>query len=267
MILRGAQKRFLMSSGEENLVGSLSKGLAVTPDTGCGESLRAEKEGKELLRLKAMSLYEQPYWEKGLLVAGADEAGRGPLAGPCVAAAVIMPPGVLIPGVNDSKKLSEKKRAELYAEIVSQAVCFAVGITDSRAIDSVNILNATKRAFASAINRLRVRPAHVFCDRIGGIETDIPYEEITGGDRFCYSVAAASIIAKETRDSIMRDYSVLYPQYGFEKHKGYATREHYECIIRYGSCDIHRMSFLSGVSERARAFRSENYYDINEHEK
>jgi ribonuclease HII len=93
----------------------------------------------------------------------------------------------------------------------------------------------------------------------------VPYEEITGGDRLCYSVAAASIIAKETRDSIMRDYSMLYPQYGFEKHKGYATREHYECIIRYGSCDIHRTSFLSGVSERAKAFWGADFHD-NEHE-
>jgi ribonuclease HII len=178
-----------------------------------------------------------------------------------------MPPGVLIPGVDDSKKLSENKRAELYAEIVSQAVCFAVGISDSLTIDSVNILNAAKRAFASAIGRLRVKPAHVFCDRIGGIETEVPYEEITGGDRLCYSVAAASIIAKETRDSIMRDYSVLYPQYGFEKHKGYATREHYECIIRYGSCDIHRASFLSGVSERAKTFWSENNFNDDELER
>ncbi len=209
----------------------------------------AEKEQKELNRLKALSSFEQPFWEKGLLVAGADEAGRGPLAGPCVAAAVIMPPNVLIPGVDDSKKLTEKKRAELYIEIVSRAVCFAVGISDSRSIDSINILNAAKRAFARAINGLRVKPAHVFCDRIGGINADVPYEEITGGDRLCYSVAAASIIAKETRDSIMRDYSMLYPKYGFERHKGYATKEHYECILKYGSCDIHRASFLSNLEE------------------
>lgn len=210
---------------------------------------KAEKEQNELQRLKALCLFEQPYWDKGLFVAGVDEAGRGPLAGPCVAAAVIMPPVVLIPGVDDSKKLTEKKRAELYIEIVSQAVCFAVGISDSGAIDSINILNAAKRAFASSITRLRIKPAHVFCDRIGGINIDVPYEEITGGDRLCYSVAAASIIAKETRDAIMRDYSMLYPQYGFERHKGYATKEHYECIIKYGSCDIHRASFLRNLNE------------------
>jgi ribonuclease HII len=222
------------------------------------ERSKAEKEKKELQRLKALCSFEQPYWNKGLLVAGVDEAGRGPLAGPCVAAAVVMPPGMLIPGVDDSKKLSGKKRAELYVEIVSKAVCFAVGISGSRAIDDINILNAAKKAFARAVNRLRIRPDHVFCDRIGGIDVDVEYEEITGGDRLCYSVAAASIIAKETRDSIMRDYSMLYPQYGFEKHKGYATKEHFECIIKYGSCDIHRASFLDGVPERAKAFWGED---------
>jgi ribonuclease HII len=212
---------------------------------------------KERDRLIALSQYEKPYWDRGLLVAGVDEAGRGPLAGPCVAAAVVMPPGLLIPGVNDSKKLSEKKRGELYTLITAQAVCFAVGVSDSVTIDRINILNAAKKAFAEAISSLRVTPSHVFCDRIGGIEVDVPYEEITGGDRLCYSVAAASIIAKETRDAIMRDYAVLYPQYGFDRHKGYGTKEHFDCIIAYGACEIHRASFLSGVPERAKAFRGE----------
>jgi ribonuclease HII len=155
-----------------------------------------------------------------------------------------MPPGLLIPGVDDSKKLSEKKRAELYSLITAQAVCFAVGVCDSGTIDRINILNAAKKAFAEAIGTLRVRPSHVFCDRIGGIDVDVSYEDIVGGDRLCYSVAAASIIAKETRDAVMRDYSVLYPQYGFDKHKGYGTREHYDSIIKYGACEIHRESFL-----------------------
>jgi ribonuclease HII len=207
-------------------------------------------EAEELERLRAMSQYERPYWDNGLFVAGVDEAGRGPLAGPCVAAAVIMPPGLLIPGVDDSKKLSEKKRGSLYSLITSQAICFAVGVSDNRTIDSINILNAAKKAFAEAIGSLRVRPAHVFCDRIGGINVDVPYEEITGGDRLCYSVAAASIIAKETRDAVMRDYAVLYPQYGFDRHKGYGTREHCDCIIKYGACDIHRASFLKKIYER-----------------
>lgn len=234
------------------------------PDIDTLKNQKAEKQQKEMQRLQGMIVFEQPYWDRGLLVAGVDEAGRGPLAGPCVAAAVIMPPSVLIPGVDDSKKLSEKKRAELYIEIVSKAVCFAVGIADSQSIDSINILNAAKRSFARAIGRLRVKPDYVFCDRIGGISADVPYEEITGGDRLCYSVAAASIIAKETRDAIMRDYSMLYPEYGFERHKGYATKEHYECIIKYGSCDIHRASFLSGVPEKAKAFWGKN--NLYEHE-
>ncbi|MGE5494075.1 MAG: ribonuclease HII [Burkholderiales bacterium] len=207
-------------------------------------------EAKEAQRLEELSRYERPYWDKGLLVAGVDEAGRGPLAGPCVAAAVIMPPGLLIPGVNDSKKLSEKKRGELYALITAQAVCFAVGVCDSGTIDSINILNAAKKAFAEAINSLRVKPDYVFCDRIGGIDVSLPYEEITGGDRLCYSIAAASIIAKETRDAIMRDYAVLYPQYGFDRHKGYATKEHFECIVKYGACEIHRVSFLRKLYEQ-----------------
>lgn len=218
-------------------------------DAGKPGALKSAEE-KEMERLIALSRYEQPYWDKGLFVAGVDEAGRGPLAGPCVAAAVIMPPGLLIPGVDDSKKLSEKKRGELYALITAQAVCFAVGVSDSGTIDRINILNAAKKAFAEAISTLRVTPYHVFCDRIGGIDVGVPYEEITGGDRLCYSVAAASIIAKETRDAVMRDYAVLYPQYGFDKHKGYATREHCECIIKYGACDIHRSSFLKKLYER-----------------
>ncbi len=207
-------------------------------------------EAKEAQRLIAMSRYEKPYWDKGLLVAGVDEAGRGPLAGPCVAAAVVMPPGLLIPGVNDSKKLSEKKRGELYTLITAQAICFAVGVSDSGTIDRINILNAAKKAFAEAIDSLRVTPGYVFCDRIGGINVDLPYEEITGGDRLCYSIAAASIIAKETRDAVMRDYAVLYPQYGFDRHKGYATKEHFDCIVRYGACEIHRASFLRKLYEQ-----------------
>lgn len=207
--------------------------------------MRSEVE--ELERLRALSQYEKTYWKEGLLVAGIDEAGRGPLAGPCVAAAVVMPPGLLIPGVDDSKKLSEKKRGELYSAITEQAVCFAVGISDNRTVDEINILNAAKKAFAEAFRGLEVKPEYVFCDRIGGIEIDAPYEEITGGDRLCYSIAAASIVAKETRDKMMRDYALRYPEYGFAKHKGYATKEHRECIIKYGVCEIHRMSFLSKI--------------------
>lgn len=201
-------------------------------------------QNEELNRLIAMSQYEKPFWDKGQLVAGIDEAGRGPLAGPCVAAAVVMPRDCLIAGVDDSKKLTEKKREALHEEITDKALCYAVGVSDSGLIDEINILNAAKRAFAQAIAGLSIQPDYVFSDRIGGIEIDCPYEEITGGDALCYSIAAASIIAKVVRDRMMRGYEQQYPGYGFAKHKGYATKQHRECILELGVCEIHRMSFL-----------------------
>jgi ribonuclease HII len=205
------------------------------------------KDADELARLHDMSAYERPYWDKGRLVAGMDEAGRGPLAGPCVAAAVILPPGCLIPGVNDSKKLSEKKRMALYDEITEKAVCWAVGIVDNSVIDEVNILCAAKRAFAGAYSGLTVKPAHVFCDRIGGIDIDTDYTELVHGDALCYSIAAASIVAKETRDRMMREYDETYPAYGFAAHKGYATKLHREMITENGPCAIHRRTFLKNI--------------------
>jgi ribonuclease HII len=218
--------------------------------------VRSEEEERE--RLVLMSAYEKPFWEKGLFVAGMDEAGRGPLAGPCVAAAVIMPPGFLIPGVDDSKKVPEKKRRELYRLITESAVCYAVGIVSNIIIDDINILNAAKRAFEEAFAGLSEKPAHVFCDRVSNpkknparmeqtLRLGASYEEITDGDALCYSIAAASIIAKETRDAMMREYANVFPEYGFEKHKGYATREHMECIIKNGACEIHRRSFLKNL--------------------
>ena len=201
----------------------------------------------EIKRLEKMSEYERPYWDKGLLVAGMDEAGRGPLAGPCVAAAVVMPRGCLIAGVNDSKKLSEKKRQLLYGEITAQAVCWAVGIVDNRVIDEVNILNAAKCAFVKAYRGLDTKPAHVFCDRIGGIDIDADYDELVHGDALCYSIAAASIVAKETRDRLMRGFAAVYPEYGFEAHKGYGTKLHRERILAHGPCDIHRRTFLKNI--------------------
>ncbi len=205
-------------------------------------------EAEEMDRIKAMSAYERPYWDAGRLVAGVDEAGRGPLAGPCVAAAVVMPPGCLIPGVDDSKKLSEKKRGALYPIITQQALSYAVCIVDNRVIDEINILNAAKRAFAAALSLLSAKPDYVFCDRIGGIDIPFEYEELVGGDARCYSIAAASVIAKVTRDRLMRGYEYVYPGYGFAQHKGYGTRAHAECIRERGPCAIHRRSFLSGFS-------------------
>lgn len=202
---------------------------------------------EERQRLIALCEFERPYWQHGKLVAGIDEAGRGPLAGPCVAAAVIMPPGEMIAGVNDSKKLSEARRETLCELIKARAVCWAVGIVDSDVIDEINILNAARRAFAKAFFGLEVKPAYVFCDCIRGIDIDMPYEELIKGDARCYSVAAASIVAKVTRDNLMREYERVYPDYGFAQHKGYATQLHRERLLEMGPCAIHRRSFISGI--------------------
>ena len=196
-------------------------------------------------RLTEMTAFERPFWDSGRLVAGVDEAGRGPLAGPCVAAAVVMPPNCLIPGVNDSKKLTEKKRDALYVEITRQALSWAVCIVDNRVIDEINILNAAKRAFAGALGALSVKPDHVLCDRIGGIDIPYDYEDLVGGDAKVYSIAAASVIAKVTRDRLMCGYECVYPGYGFAQHKGYGTKAHAESIRSQGPCAIHRRSFLS----------------------
>ena len=188
--------------------------------------------------------YEREYWQKGLLLAGADEAGRGPLAGPVVAAAVILPESPILEGVNDSKKLSEKKREKLYAQITEEAVAWSVGIVEQDIIDEINILNAARLAFLKAVEGLKPRPDFVCCDQITGLELPVPHEAIVKGDAKVYSIAAASIVAKVTRDRIMRDMAEQYPQYGFEKHKGYGTRAHAAAILKYGPCPIHRRSFL-----------------------
>ena len=194
-----------------------------------------------------MCVYERKYWDKGLVVAGIDEVGRGPLAGPCVAAAVIMPSEPLIEGVNDSKKLSEKKRQNVYEQIIEHAVAVGIGIVDNFVIDEINILNAAKRAFASAFDELDTTPDFVFCDRIGGIDISAKYQEFVGGDAISYSIAAASIVAKVTRDEMMREYDEVFPMYGFAQHKGYGTAQHRQVIKENGVCDIHRMSFLKKI--------------------
>ena len=199
----------------------------------------------EKQRLHEMSALERPYWQRGELVCGMDEAGRGPVAGPVVAAAVIMPPNCLIEGVNDSKKIGEAKRERLFKEITKAAIGWNVGVVDNREIDEVNILNAAKRAFGIAFRGLLIAPAFVYTDRIGGIDIDTVYEELTGGDARCYSVAAASIVAKVWRDRLMRQYDEKYPEYGFAQHKGYGTAAHKAAVAAHGVCDIHRMSFLT----------------------
>ena len=201
---------------------------------------------KEEERLIELSKFEKEYFEKGYnLIAGIDEAGRGPLAGPVVAAAVILPKGCLIEGVNDSKKLSEKKREKLYDDIIENAIAWGVGIKDNNVIDEINILEATRLAMHEAIENLQVKPDFIFIDAEKKVDTDkIPYLPIIKGDALSISIAAASIIAKVTRDRMMREYDEIYPQYGFSGHKGYGTAKHIAAIKEYGPCILHRKSFI-----------------------
>ena len=177
-------------------------------------------------------------------ICGIDEAGRGPLAGPVVVAGVIMPENSMIEGVNDSKKVSEKKREKLYDLIIEEAISYSVAIIGHDVIDEINILNATKQGLTNVIDGLDVKPDLIIVDALQHIDTrGIPYESIIKGDAKCYSIAAASILAKVTRDRIMRQWDEIYPQYGFANHKGYGTAKHIAAIKEYGLCPIHRRSF------------------------
>ena len=200
---------------------------------------------KEIERLNILKNIENNWHKKGKkLVCGIDEAGRGPLAGPVVVAAVIMPEDSFIEGVNDSKKVSEKKREKLYDEITENAIAWSVGIIDQNEIDEINILNATKKGLTTALTGLKKKPDIILVDALTKIDTlGIPYESIIKGDAKSYSIAAASIIAKVTRDRIMRQWDEIYPQYGFINHKGYGTKAHIDAIKQYGLCPLHRKSF------------------------
>ena len=177
-------------------------------------------------------------------VCGVDEAGRGPLAGPVCAAAVILPPDVQIDGLNDSKKLTDKKRRELYEVITQCAVAYGIALVDEKVIDEINILQATLRAMGEAIGALAVKPQLVLIDGNRAGQFGVPAQTIVKGDSLSASIAAASILAKVTRDRLMEQYAEEYPQYGFEIHKGYGTKRHYEALRAYGPCPIHRMTFL-----------------------
>jgi len=176
-------------------------------------------------------------------VAGVDEAGRGPLAGPVYAAAVILPEGTYIAGINDSKKLSEKKREELYDEIVEKAVAYHISSVDESVIDEINILNATYIAMNDALSHVSADYALIDGNRVpDGIE--VPCETIVKGDSKSISIAAASILAKVARDRYIIEQDALYPEYGFAKHKGYGTKQHTEAIAEHGPCKIHRRTFI-----------------------
>ena len=201
---------------------------------------------KEEQRLNMLKQYENDLRNKGYkYICGIDEAGRGPLAGPVVVASVIMPANSMIEGVNDSKKVSEKKREKLYDLILEEAISYGVGIIGQDEIDEINILNATKKGLTMSLQELTQKPDLIIVDALTHIETlGIPYESIIKGDAKCYSISAASIIAKVTRDRIMREWDKVYPQYGFAQHKGYGTSAHINAIKEFGPCPLHRKSFI-----------------------
>lgn len=195
--------------------------------------------------------FEEKAWQNGYsAVCGVDEAGRGPLAGPVCAAAVILPVGIVIEGLNDSKKLSEKKREALFDVITENAISWSVSLVDETVIDEINILQATYRAMRQAVEGLP-RPADfVYVDGNRSEGLSLPHECVVSGDARIPSIAAASIIAKVTRDRLMRDFAVRYPAYGFEKHKGYGSRAHYAALLEHGPCPIHRRTFLKKFYEK-----------------
>ena len=181
-------------------------------------------------------------------IAGVDEAGRGPLAGPVVAAACILPEGFRLRGIDDSKKLTKELREEFYEELVlCSKVRYGVGVVEAIDIDHLNIHGATLRAMAEALKKLDPTPDFILVDGRHLPETELPGEALVNGDQLIQCIAAASILAKMTRDLIMEGYDLLYPQYGFKDHKGYGTKQHLEAIVRHGLCPIHRKSFKVGA--------------------
>jgi ribonuclease HII len=187
--------------------------------------------------------YDEQIRQKYPIIAGIDEAGRGPLAGPVVASAVILPGGLIIQGTRDSKKISEDRRKTVFWQIVNNAIAVGVGIADAGLIDRINILQATRCAMKLAVEDLGVRPDILLIDAVKLADIDIRQQSIIRGESVSASIAAASIVAKVVRDDIMLDYHEKHPEYGFMEHKGYPTRKHIECINAYGPCPIHRKSF------------------------
>lgn len=205
---------------------------------------------QEIERLNKLKEFEQKlYDDKIKYIAGIDEAGRGPLAGPVVIGCVIMKKESFIEYINDSKKVSEARREMLYKRIIEEAISWSTGIVWQSEIDEINILNATKKALTMAIDNLDVKPDMILVDALDKIDTrGIPYISVIKGDAKIYSISAASIIAKVTRDRIMREYDEIYPEYGFATHKGYGTAKHIEAIKEYGICPLHRKTFVKNFT-------------------
>ncbi len=200
-------------------------------------------------RLEAISAMDRALWQEGAAFAGIDEAGRGPLAGPVAAACVVMPPEPLLLYVEDSKQLTERRRERLYDEILKTAVYARVALADAETIDRINILQATKQAMAEAA---KDAPCALFLvDAISSLDVSGEVRGIVRGDALCYSIAAASILAKVTRDRLMRKMDALYPGYGFARNKGYGTAEHIAALRRMGPCPIHRRSFIGHFAPEA----------------
>ena len=199
--------------------------------------MKVKKEDNDLLK------YEKELYDKNIkLIAGVDEVGRGPLVGPVVAAAVILPVNYHLEGLNDSKKLSEKKRNELYPMIIRDAISYGIGVIDSKKIDEVNIYEASRLAMYDAIKNLKFKPEHILVDAMP-LYLDIPSTSIIHGDALSASIAAASIVAKVTRDNMMCELDKKYPNYGFAKHKGYPTKSHLEVLSKYGPLDNYRFTY------------------------
>lgn len=201
---------------------------------------------KEIERLNLLKEEENKLYENNInYICGIDEAGRGPLAGPVVVGAVILPKDSFIEGVNDSKKISEKKRERIYESIIEEAIAYSVGIVEQKTIDEINILNATKLGVKRALEGLTTKPDVIMVDALNNMDTlGIPYISVIKGDAKNYCISAASIIAKVTRDRIMREWDEIYPIYGFAKHKGYGTAEHIRILKENGPCILHRRSFI-----------------------
>lgn len=205
---------------------------------------KSSSKKKEKIIVTDNLSYEKELYAKGItLIAGVDEVGRGPLVGPVVTAAVILPVNYHLEGLTDSKKLTEKKRNEFYKIIMQDAISVAVGIKDNKVIDEVNIYEATKLAMYEAINKLDVKPEHILIDAMKLDKLEVPSTSIIKGDLKSESIAAASVIAKVTRDSMMYELDLEYPEYGFKNHKGYPTKSHIENVKQYGLLDNYRFTF------------------------
>ena len=204
---------------------------------------------KEIERLNQLKKDEEELYNNNIqYICGIDEAGRGPLAGPVVVAAVIMPKDSFIEGINDSKKVSEKKREMLYDKIIENCIAYGVGIVDQIKIDEINILEATRLGVKEAVQELKQKPDIILVDALTKIDTGgVPYKSIIKGDAKEYSIACASIIAKVTRDRIMRKWDEVFPAYGFAKHKGYGTVEHRKMLKEIGPCMLHRKTFIKNL--------------------